>query len=1350
MTGERKHEYNKIRCFRSIVSLLLCFVMLFDLTGSLPVANAAETMTSLKKKIDAAQAEYDAALQAEEDAAEKRSQGSLGFIDYMLAKTDIDEKQRFDLEKARTVITDAMEEDFSGWYGGDSTGMPESRNGKVTCTGDRYDAISLDNYQTMFDTLELVNYYRDQDDIFVGSMKRNPAYTNFYFMAIAQTGADRGAGLMRHAYLQVSCENLAFGISGAAWYGEKGSFKAAMDELGMTELTSESDKREVSAKATEMKKETGHYTNLFWSKDQVMGVGFTNYKGTSCYNASATTNYSGKYALYTIDEFEELYNEYYDTVDPKVFAKAVEDAKLKLENLKNQYYELCPAHEFGESTVVEPDCVNNGYTGRTCKVCGFTEKTNITEALGHDLIEGVCSRCELKTVKTLNYPTWKLSSNYYSSVNSLKLEEGKEIPFRIDYTSANEYGLFEEFVVEISDTSVLQYTPETNSTGLMKTIKPGLVTVTVYGKNNPALKRVVTVDVTDVGGHTYEPQYVKTLEDSTLALISKCSGCGREISEGIPHLTGKTACSGDNSSYSYVSKYSVEAEKTLYIEFFWNNYTQNAIMDCNEIMIESSDELVVKFASGTKGSSYYKATFDVLKPGDVTITAHPKYDPENAVTVTIDATDIGGHNYVITPAKELAEETTAVCSGCGKEIIVKIPSLGQISYLSSTGSGYSYNYGDQEKNLAHSFTAGSETSIKFVLNNKQNYTGLDNNEIVVVSSDESVIRFTEGSVEKYYSYWIGNFTCGKAGVAEVTFYPKYNPTSRITIKAIVMDENSKPVSKITLSSDTYILVLGENDTVKINAEIEPDDAFVKDLLWRSDNSAIATVDKNGNVTAVSKGYTYIYAYSIDGSNKSGYKAIKVYDTQAVPVVKASDFTVIENKITTNLSGNYQYRIKKNGEWGSWTTYGTFTKLEPKTKYEIAVRYRENSTEYLAASDEVLVTITTPDHTIVDYGEVEPTCTTSGYTSGKKCSVCGEIFEYPESVLATGHSWEKKSTSKENGYNYDVYGCDKCGNSFKLINNPVINPQVPVSAFISDSQNAKYSVDSTNVLTINSSGIINAKRPGSAVITVTVLKDTFTVNAKVVPGGEAISLGKTVAEMTDGRTARWYSFTPTESAVYRIYSSGDQDTYVTLYDSEGTAIGSDDDSGEDSNFDQYSYLTAGTTYYYEVRSYRYATGIEFNVTLEKDETRHMLKFESVDPGEIKTINVYGTDGCYSGDVGFTVASDDVCWVFVSKDNGKTYTRLSYTGWYYYYNGYYYVVNVDSDTIVTVVKAGDFNLDGKVDSADALQILRYDVNKLTNVSALSLVAGNVGGNDSVINSADALLVLRYDVGKTSFSW
>ena len=123
--------------------------------------------------------------------------------------------------------------------------------------------------------------------------------------------------------------------------------------------------------------------------------------------------------------------------------------------------------------------------------------------------------------------------------------------------------------------------------------------------------------------------------------------------------------------------------------------------------------------------------------------------------------------------------------------------------------------------------------------------------------------------------------------------------------------------------------------------------------------------------------------------------------------------------------------------------------------------------------------------------------------------------------------------------------------------------------------------------------------------------------------------------------------------------------------------------------------------------------------------------------------------YSGTVKFTVTSKDTCWVYIMKDGAKSYTRLkaSETATA---NCYSFSFDADKDFEIAIVKAGDFTLDGAVDSADALQMLRYDVGKLTDVTALQLLAGNVGGDDSVINSADALQVLRYDVGKTGFKW
>lgn len=63
---------------------------------------------------------------------------------------------------------------------------------------------------------------------------------------------------------------------------------------------------------------------MFWAADQVMGVGFTlygRYGNTSCFNASKLSNYTSKYEVYTIAEFEKLFDEYYETVDPEKWQK---------------------------------------------------------------------------------------------------------------------------------------------------------------------------------------------------------------------------------------------------------------------------------------------------------------------------------------------------------------------------------------------------------------------------------------------------------------------------------------------------------------------------------------------------------------------------------------------------------------------------------------------------------------------------------------------------------------------------------------------------------------------------------------------------------------------------------------------------------------------------------------------------------------------------------------------------------------------------------------------------------------------------------------------------------------------
>ncbi len=60
---------------------------------------------------------------------------------------------------------------------------------------------------------------------------------------------------------------------------------------------------------------------------------------------------------------------------------------------------------------------------------------------------------------------------------------------------------------------------------------------------------------------------------------------------------------------------------------------------------------------------------------------------------------------------------------------------------------------------------------------------------------------------------------------------------------------------------------------------------------------------------------------------------------------------------------------------------------------------------------------------------------------------------------------------------------------------------------------------------------------------------------------------------------YYKFVPTKSGKYVVYSEGDKDPKVTLYNSSGTELAKNDDGGKNKNFRLVYDLQAGTTYYY---------------------------------------------------------------------------------------------------------------------------------------------------------------------------
>lgn len=740
---ERIDMKNLRQLLKMFVAVVLCTVLIF------PVNIQVSAAGSLDQQIEDAQEELNTIKEQQSSAAITYDQGTMGFIDWMLAKSNLTGLQKTDLNKAKSVLQSACEEDFSKWYGGDNTGLPEDRNNKVTVLGDKYDAVSLENTKQIFWMLNQVNELRDTDENFVGNMKRNPAKTNFYFMAVAQTGADRGAGLQNHSLLQVSCENLSFGGSNpvSMWYSELSSFNKIKSKLGYSNITTEDQLNAVENRANEDGVTIGHYTNLFWAADQVMGIGYTSYRGTGCFNASKLSNYSSSYATYTIAEFESLFDQYYETVDPALWQSKVDAAEEKLEGLLEQRYENCEEHVFGDGTDRTATCTQSGGTEYTCTKCGYTKIENEESALGHDFTDGVCSRCGITGPKEVKYVWWSTGPNSTSSVYDQEFEVGYESEIEIYYTSASKYKYDDKFVVDIADPDIVSYTPDTNCTGVMHMNKIGETTVTIYPQVNPDMKKVYTVSVTDVGGHDY---VISKAQPGSGITSKTCSKCGMVKDVTIPTaITNVIWWKGGSGTYGGRN---MEVGDAIDLEV---RYTPSDV-DNHECVVTSSDETIVKVETGKNSyNRYYSAQLQAVGTGDVTIRVALKYDPSVYLEYKINVADEGGHDFVINQAEEGSDHTTEVCTKCGYVKELSLPT--GISYVRWTeGSTYTYS--------PTSYETGAEVSL--YVYDKGN---ADIHEYEVTSSNPDIVQVTSVSGRSASLSMVGT------GEVTITISGKYNP-----------------------------------------------------------------------------------------------------------------------------------------------------------------------------------------------------------------------------------------------------------------------------------------------------------------------------------------------------------------------------------------------------------------------------------------------------------------------------------------------------------------------------------------------------------------------------------------------
>ena len=141
-------------------------------------------------------------------------------------------------------------------------------------------------------------------------------------------------------------------------------------------------------------------------------------------------------------------------------------------------------------------------------------------------------------------------------------------------------------------------------------------------------------------------------------------------------------------------------------------------------------------------------------------------------------------------------------------------------------------------------------------------------EIVWSSADESVATVSE----------TGLVTGVSAGTVTITATAPFGEVS-----ASCNLEVRTHVTGVTL--DKHTVDIYSLETVKLSAAVQPESAFVKDVLWTSANPLVATVDAEGNVTGRSKGSTVITVTTKDGGFSDNCTVNVISGTAAVTEVK---------------------------------------------------------------------------------------------------------------------------------------------------------------------------------------------------------------------------------------------------------------------------------------------------------------------------------------------------------------------------------------------------------------------------------------------------------------------------------
>lgn len=385
------------------------------------------------------------------------------------------------------------------------------------------------------------------------------------------------------------------------------------------------------------------------------------------------------------------------------------------------------------------------------------------------------------------------------------------------------------------------------------------------------------------------------------------------------------------------------------------------------------------------------------------------------------------------------------------------------------------------------------------------------------SSDETVAKVTEVTTDEL-SYATAKIT----GVSTGNCVIKYEATDGSGVSGSFSLTVQPLVAFITFNKTNITTYINSTDTLKIEATCQPINAGNQKLLWISSDEDVATV-VDGKITVHKTGTCTVTAIAQDGSGASKSANLLVLgDSRSIVMEGAPAKMNVDDKVNlictvvTNQGISYNVRdwSVSDKELASVTSDGLFTALRPGKVTVTAKYFDGNSVSKTITIVAPLNGISLPSTLTVSLGKTKTLTPTFEPEYATNKNVKWTTSDSKVASVSTGGVITAAGTgtaiitakSEEGGYvasckvivikNVTDVTISKTSYTLTMGNSESFKLSATVSPSDATTKDISWSSDNTSVAVVSSSGVVTAKGPGTAKITVKTLDGGYTATCKV--------------------------------------------------------------------------------------------------------------------------------------------------------------------------------------------------------------------------------------------------------------